>query len=125
MKQFFETYFPASDCFKLWVEVAWKLKNPNQIVSPFAAQLTKNHILSSALIPTQKKGQNQIVSSAMTQLQSTDIQYIKFVSSLMTQISWTHHLRLLSKAKTPEEKIFYSFLTIKDNLTVRELAKTT
>lgn len=122
MKQFFETYSPNSDCFKLWVELHGKEKS-NQNVSPLATQLTKNQILSSALITTQKKGHNQIVSSAMKQLQSTDIQYVKFVSSVMTQISWTHHLRLLSKAKTPEEKIFYSFLTIKDKMTVRELER--
>jgi predicted nuclease of restriction endonuclease-like (RecB) superfamily len=59
----------------------------------------------------------------MTQLQSTDIQYIEFVSSLMTQISWTHHLMLLSKTKTSEEKLFYLSQAIKENLSVRELER--
>lgn len=122
MKQFYETYFSGSDCFKLWVELYGNEKY-NQNVSPVATQTAKNHILSSALIPIQNKSQKQIVSSAMTQLQSTDIQYVEFVSSLMTQISWTHHLMLLSKAKTAEEKLYYSFLIIKDKLSVRELER--
>lgn len=122
MKQFYENFSPDSDCFKLWVELHGDEKH-NQNVSLLATQLTKNHVLSSALITIQEKRQNQLVSSAMTQLQSTDIQHVEFVSSLMTQISWTHHLMLLSKAKSPEEKLYYSFLVIKDKLSVRELER--
>lgn len=31
----------------------------------------------------------------------------EFVSALLTQISWTNHLAIMSKAKTMEERHFY------------------
>ncbi|MEW5758197.1 MAG: DUF1016 N-terminal domain-containing protein [Candidatus Omnitrophota bacterium] len=34
----------------------------------------------------------------------------KFVSALLTQISWTNHLLILSKTKTEKEKEFYSII---------------
>ncbi len=109
MKQFYETYSENSDCYKLWLE--FHNKNEDlQFVSPVATQSKNDKFFNK-----------QIVSSAMTQLQFSDIQYIEFVSSAMTQISWTHHLILLSKTKTSQEKLYYSFLIIKDKLTVREL----
>lgn len=46
---------------------------------------------------------NAIVSSIVTQFGTSDNQYIEFVSSVLTQLSWTHHLMILSKTKTPEE----------------------
>lgn len=45
------------------------------------------------------------------------------VSSLLTQISWTHHINILSKTKTIEEKEFYLRLAIKDRLSSRELIR--
>jgi predicted nuclease of restriction endonuclease-like (RecB) superfamily/DNA invertase Pin-like site-specific DNA recombinase len=47
----------------------------------------------------------------------------KFVSSLLTQITWTHHLHLLSKTKTPEEKIFYLNLVVKEKLNTRDFER--
>lgn len=47
----------------------------------------------------------------------------EIVSSLMTQISWTHHINLLSKTTSIEEKEFYIRLTIKERLSVRELCR--
>ena len=111
MKQFYETYSENSDCFKLWLEIHTKNEG-SQFVSLPATQSKHDKFCNK-----------QIVSSTMTQLQSSDIQYIEFVSSMMTQISWTHHLMLLSKTKTSEEKLYYSFLIIKDKLTVRELER--
>ena len=55
MKQFYETYFSGSECFKLWLEVQGTVQ-PSQIVSPVATQ-----------IKTGKKTDNQIVSSLPTQ----------------------------------------------------------
>ena len=111
MKQFYETYSIDSDCFKFWLEIQAEKEN-SQFVSPVATQINDGKITSKP-----------IVSSLMTQLQSSDIQHIEFVSSLMTQITWTHHLMLLSKTKTSEEKLYYSFLIIKEKLTVRELER--
>lgn len=47
----------------------------------------------------------------------------KFVSSVLTQLSWTHHLHLLSKTKTSEEKIFYLDSAIKERLTTRDFER--
>lgn len=45
------------------------------------------------------------------------------VSALLTQISWTHHINILSKTKTLEEKEFYIRLAIKERLSSRELIR--
>ena len=74
------------------------------------------------------------VSSPMTQSQNTDNQSSKIVSLPMTQlatddirgsilvkVSWTHHLVLISRTKTDEEREFYLRLCIKERYTVKEL----
>jgi len=45
------------------------------------------------------------------------------VSSLRTQISWTHHRLILSKTKSIEEKEFYINLAIKERYSSRELER--
>lgn len=47
----------------------------------------------------------------------------QFVSAMPTQISWTHHLEILSSTKSREEREFYIKLSIKDRLTHRELRR--
>ena len=47
----------------------------------------------------------------------------KFVSPLVTQISWTNHLLIMSKSKTPEERRFYMELCIREHYTKRELER--
>jgi len=47
----------------------------------------------------------------------------EIVTPLVTQISWTHHLLILSKTKSIEEKEFYIRLAIKDKLSKRELER--
>lgn len=47
----------------------------------------------------------------------------EIVSSVMTQISWTHHVNILASTKTIEEREFYLRLTIRDRLSVRELRR--
>jgi len=74
------------------------------------------------------------VSSSMTQMQASNNQCDEIVSSLMTQfkaddiretilakISWTHHLTIISRTKTDEEREFYLNLCVKERYTVREL----
>ncbi|MCB5599849.1 MULTISPECIES: DUF1016 N-terminal domain-containing protein [Blautia] len=41
------------------------------------------------------------------------------MSALLTQISWTNHLTIMSKAKTVEEKHFYLTLCIKESYSDR------
>ena len=47
----------------------------------------------------------------------------EFVSALLTQISWTNHLMIMSKAKTVEERHFYIALCIKEAYSSRELER--
>ena len=47
----------------------------------------------------------------------------EFVSALLTQISWTNHLAIMSKAKTMEERHFYITLCIKEAYSSRELER--
>lgn len=63
------------------------------------------------------------VSSLMTQNKNTNNQLNVFVSSLMTQISWTHHLEIISSCKTAEEKLFYMLMTKKERWSVRDLRR--
>jgi len=47
----------------------------------------------------------------------------EIVSSLMTQLSWTSHLKLMSACKTFEERHFYMKLAIRERYSVRELER--
>ena len=47
----------------------------------------------------------------------------EFVTPLVTQISWTNHLLIMSKAKTKEERDFYISLTVKERYSKRELER--
>lgn len=58
----------------------------------------------------------QIVSSAMTQFKEEDIR-----GTLLIQISWTHHLTIMSRCKQDEEIEFYIKQAIKERYTVKEL----
>lgn len=59
----------------------------------------------------------------MTLLQVNENEATQFVSSAMTQISWTQHLVLLSKTKEAHETLFYLQKAITDQLTVRQLER--
>ena len=47
----------------------------------------------------------------------------EFVTTLLSQISWSNHLAIISKAKTPEERHFYLVLCAKENYSARELSR--
>ena len=47
----------------------------------------------------------------------------EFVTTLLSQISWSNHLAILSKAKTEQERHFYISLCIKENYSARELSR--
>jgi predicted nuclease of restriction endonuclease-like (RecB) superfamily len=47
----------------------------------------------------------------------------EIVSPLVTQLSWSHHLLILSKTKTDEEREFYIRLAIKEKYSKRELER--
>lgn len=45
------------------------------------------------------------------------------VTTLLTQLSWSNHLKIMSGSKSLEERRFYINLAIQDNLTHRELVR--
>ena len=47
----------------------------------------------------------------------------QFVSALLTQINWTNHLAIMSKAKTMEERHFYITLCVRETYSSRELER--
>jgi predicted nuclease of restriction endonuclease-like (RecB) superfamily len=47
----------------------------------------------------------------------------KIVSTLSTQLSWSHNLEILATAKTLEERTFYLKLSQKEKLTIKELRR--
>ncbi|MCM1539723.1 MAG: PDDEXK nuclease domain-containing protein [Blautia sp.] len=47
----------------------------------------------------------------------------EFVTALLTQISWTNHLAIMSKAKSVDERHFYITLCIKESYSSRELER--
>lgn len=47
----------------------------------------------------------------------------EFVTTLLTQVSWSNHLAIISKSKTEEERHFYLMLSIKERYTARELQR--
>ncbi|MBX3164445.1 MAG: DUF1016 family protein [Bacteroidetes bacterium] len=103
MKQFFELYTLNSEVFKLWLDTAK--------VSPPATQIESG-----------KK-----VSPMATQLQEAENLHNKFVSSVLTQITWANHLEIFSAVKQPEQILFYLLMNIKEKwnkLEIRRQIKT-
>ena len=69
---------------------------------------------------------NQLLDSKspmVTQIQSYDYEADKIVTPLVTQLSWTHHLIILSACKTHEERFFYMYMAIKERWSKRELER--
>ncbi len=64
-----------------------------------------------------------IVSTVSRQLLFDDNQCNEFVSTLLRQISWSHHLEIMSACKLPEEKVFYLIQAPKERWSVRELRR--
>ena len=48
---------------------------------------------------------------------------IEFVTTVLTQISWSNHLAILASAKSQEEREFYIKLCIKEKYSTREVQK--
>lgn len=45
------------------------------------------------------------------------------VSPLVTQLSWTNHLKIMSACKNMDERMFYMNMCIKERLSKRELER--
>ena len=44
------------------------------------------------------------------------------VSTLLTQLSWSNHLKIMSSCKPAEERLFYMTLCVKERYSAREPA---
>jgi predicted nuclease of restriction endonuclease-like (RecB) superfamily len=105
MKQFYEIYNPTSECFTLWVQ------SQSPIVSPLATQLLTN------------EDDLEFVSPMVSQIQGVNYQHNKFVSALLTQISWTNHLEIFSAIKNAEQQLFYLLMAVKEKWSKLELRR--
>jgi len=108
----------------------------NKTVTELAAHIEKHHpdlkgftkrnlynmkLFYEAYIPSLKT-ENQsdvIVQSVIAQFK--EINNIR--NSELVKLSWTHHLILISRVKSPEEREFYLKLSIRENYSVRELER--
>ncbi len=76
------------------------------------------------------------VSPPVTQIQSTDNKHHEIMSpvetqlsisdimdSILTKISWSHHLIIMSRSKSKEEREFYTQLCVKERYSKRELER--
>ncbi|MBL0049002.1 MAG: DUF1016 family protein [Bacteroidetes bacterium] len=108
MKQFYESYKNATLLDNTDVEK----------VSPLVTQLPKT------VKSGKKNGRTQglkKVSPLVTQITTGSLSSIK--STVLARITWSNHLLLLSKATSIEERVFYLYLSIKENYSKRELER--
>ncbi|MDR1121931.1 MAG: PDDEXK nuclease domain-containing protein [Dysgonamonadaceae bacterium] len=86
----------------------------------FYETYTSMSFVSSSMTQIQNanKKPDKIVSSAMTQFAFQDVR-----DTILAKVSWTHHLALMSRIKTDEEREFYLQLSIKEKYTVKELER--
>ena len=82
-----------------------------------------NEAFMLAVEPKLKLLEQPNVSTLSTHLQSAGNQLDGFVSTVLTQISWSNHLEILVACKTAEEKLFYLFMCKKERWSVRELRR--
>ena len=73
---------------------------------------------SGQKIPTAEDQGSQIVSSPMTQSGLSSLN-----GSELAKVSWAHHLVLLSRARTEEEREFYLRLCIQEKYCVKQLER--
>jgi len=113
MKQFYETYSDSEFVSSLTtqLEAYFDLNKEEPKVSSLPTQLKESKLKS-------KK-----VSAAGTQLTDIELLKDKFVTTVLTQITWTNHRLILSKTKTAEEKFYYLLIAIKEKYSTRELER--
>lgn len=107
----------------------------NKTVAELAAHIEKHHpdlkgftkrnlynmkLFYETYQPTLKTDNQSdtIVQSAISQFKGIDIKNTDLV-----KLGWTHHLVLISRTKSLEERQFYLKLTIRENYSVRELER--
>ena len=97
--------YRMQEFYLVWHEVDWDvLKRDGLIVSPQATQF--QHINNQS---------NVIFRASLTQ--------VKEMPGILAALTWSHHIELLGKSKTLEEKIFYLLLCIKEKYAAKELRR--
>lgn len=74
-----------------------------------------NEIVATASPQSANESKNEIVGSVIPQLPS--------MPSVLMKVSWTHHLEILKRCASQEEKLFYLVLSIRERYKVRELER--
>ena len=70
-----------------------------------------------------------LTQKMMAALYDVDVQFYELykdnekVSPLVTQLSWTNHLKIMSACKSMDERIFHMNMCIKERLSKRELER--
>lgn len=72
---------------------------------------------ASTLLTQMQNKENTNVSPLVTPLNSSSLAFCK---KILSKISWTHHLLILSKSKSIEEKLFYLNQCLSEKLSKRE-----
>jgi predicted nuclease of restriction endonuclease-like (RecB) superfamily len=91
----------------------YQLYKESQIVAPVVRQLQKPEYQ-----------ENTIVAPVVRQLQKSDISATEtddIRETILVKISWTHHLTIIGRCKSAEEREFYIRLCIQDRYSRREL----
>lgn len=86
--------------FEQWQNMDWSLAGLPQAID--------NRLISQQLDASEK-----ILGSLLPILPSMPL--------VLTRLSWTHHLEILKRCTSPEEKLFYLVLSIRERYKVREL----
>ena len=85
----------------------------------------KNSPIVAPLVPQLQRPDNKddiIVAPVVPQLQQFDESNLSDIrNAVLAQISWSHHLIVMGRCKTPEEREFYIRLCIRDHYSKREL----
>ena len=97
MKQFYETYSDPEFVSSL----------ATQIEAHFNSSKEETKVPSLATQLKKSKSKNKIVSAVRTQLSDIELLKDKFVTTVLTQITWTNHRLIITKTKSAEEKFYY------------------
>jgi predicted nuclease of restriction endonuclease-like (RecB) superfamily len=102
MRQFYEVY------------------NSDDFIEPLAKQLEAFFVSALPTQINQDSDDARKVSAVPTQLEKTKNQLL---NALLCKTTWTNHLEILSKTKSPEEKFFYLVHCAQEKWSMRDLRR--
>jgi predicted nuclease of restriction endonuclease-like (RecB) superfamily len=109
MKQFYETYSNPQFVSTVLTQLQASDNKEFEKVTPVVSQI--------------KKEQNTKVSPVVSQIINQENELENFIKTMLCKIGWTHHILIMNKAKTIEEKLFYISHTVIEKLNKRELER--